>query len=177
MHICEIHEVKPEFLDIDLSGFDILTFDDGLASQYHNAKHFAQFKKRMIFFISPKIVNPGITQDSSPVHCADAHDRFFNNNDSTPYMTWEQIQELSEEFEIGGHSYSHPFLENLPVLKQIPIALDETSKMLASFKEHGINIRSFCYPYNYKAPGYRVALQKNGISELFGPGRTPIETL
>ena len=53
-----IHEITPEVLQKDLSGFDIITFDDGLYTQYLNHKHFAKFNKKMIFFISTSIIRP-----------------------------------------------------------------------------------------------------------------------
>lgn len=179
MKICEIHEVRPEFLDIDLSDFDILTFDDGLVSQYWQYKHFLQFKKPMIFFISTGIVNVTGCQCPDILNCAEAHARFFSGGDTSPYMTWEQIKEIAGTAgcEIGGHSHSHPDLQDLPVLQQVDRAMQETKKMVDTFAAHRMQIQSFCYPYNYAAPGYKFCLFKAGIKNLYGAGRIPIETL
>lgn len=176
--ICEIHEIRPEFLNIDLSDFDVLTFDDGLYTQYLNIEHFLKFKKRIILFISTAIVNIDGVQLSDVVHCADAHNLFFHKRELKNYMTWEQIKELaSMGCEIGGHSHTHPNIEGMPVLEQIPIATREVAYMMKTFNSHGIKIKSFCYPYNYRAPGYKFALMKCGVTELFGPNRIPIESL
>lgn len=177
--ICEIHEIRPEFLGLDLSDFDVLTFDDGLVSQYWNYKHFLRFKKPMIFFISTGIVNTSGNQCPDVLHCADAHTRFFKGGDTSPYMTWDQIKEIASTpgCEIGGHSHLHPNLQGLDVLKQVDRAMIETKQMLQTFEQHGIEVKSFCYPYNYPAPGYKFCLFKAGVTRLYGAGRVPIETL
>ena len=40
LRILEIHQVYKEIEDLDLSNFDIFTFDDGLYSQYKNIEIF-----------------------------------------------------------------------------------------------------------------------------------------
>lgn len=179
MRICEIHEIKPEFLDVDLSDFDLLTFDDALVSQYWNYKHFLKFKKPMIFFVSTGIVNTSGNQCPDVLHCAEAHRRFFNGGDLSPYMTWEQIKEIAATSgcEIGGHSHLHPNLQELPVLEQVDRAMQETKRMLETFRGQNISINSFCYPYNYAAPGYKFCLFKANVKNLYGAGRVPIEHL
>ena len=178
MKICEIHEILPEYLEVDLSDFDILTFDDGLYTQYIYHEHFMQFGKPMYFFISPGIVcYDEYLQTSRPIHCADAHNEFFTNKTTWPYMTWKQIRELSRKCIVGGHSFDHPDLSNLKPVQQITKAIDQCEKMLKMFEKYRIKIHSFCYPYNDIIPGYKGYLEQHGVHEFFGPDRIPIESI
>lgn len=150
-----IHEVEPWMLDmdLDLSEFDVITFDDGLKSQYLNYEHFARYGKPMIFFV---INNP---------------------KDDREYMSWDEIEELHGLYEIGGHSYSHPDLRNMPLELQYMTVKEEAINMLNDFKQRGIEIKSFCFPFNHEALGYKTILSKFGIENFYGGERTPIEDL
>lgn len=175
--ILEIHEIRPEFLDLDLSGFDIFTFDDGLYTQYQYHEYFAGFGKQMIFFISTDIICPDLkTQNTELISCYNAHELYFKNQDKSHYMTIDQIKELSKHYTIGGHTHTHPNLKTLSKVKQIKCAIEESKIMMSKFGEMGVKITDFCYPYNDIIEGYRYTLSQMGIVNFYGPNRIPIES-
>ena len=93
-NIVMIHEVTDDVLNVNLSNFDILTFDDGLYTQYIHLNHFLQYNKPMYFFISTGIVCPdNVIQSTEPIHCEDAHEKSRNGNLEN-YMNWKQIQTI-----------------------------------------------------------------------------------
>lgn len=174
-----IHEVHDWMLELDLSDFDIITFDDGLYSQYRNYKHFLKFNKPMYFFISTGIVNYFEEQLPEVVSSSTAHEDWRKNISKKYFMTWLQIKEIqsNELCNIGGHGCYHHDLRNTTVEKQIRTSRSECINMLDDFKDHGIKIDSFCFPYNFDAYGWRTYLEKVGVTKFFGSERTPIETL
>lgn len=177
MRILEIHEVHDWMLEMDLSGFDFITFDDGLYSQYKNYKHFLKYQVPLYFFISTGIVCEG-EQDKTVISCDEAHE-FAKKYDNRYYMTWDQIKEINSNYHcfIGGHSHSHPRLSGLKLKEQYEIAKQEVHTMQEEFKKHGINVYRFCYPYNEEIIGYKSELKKYGIFDLFGKDRIAIEEL
>ena len=180
LKIIMIHEVHPWMLDLDLSEFDIITFDDGLYSQYRAYKHFLKFDKPLYFFISTDIVCPKKTkQNKDIVSCSESHKRFFENGDLSNYMKWSQIKEIynTKNCYIGGHSNSHQRIKSLPLKEQSEIALNDVFIMISKFRENEIEISTFCYPYNEEILGYNASLKKFGIFSFFGKNRTPIEEL
>lgn len=174
--ILEIHEITPRILNCDLSDprVEMLTFDDGLYTQFLNYRHFLQFKKPMIFFISPAIVAQGF-QNPDPIECWKAHEIFFQTGKTDYYMSWENIQELSEVAEIGGHTFNHPNLRGLKLTEQLKKASEQVNLMMQAFKDHSIEIKSFAYPYDYEFFGFKFLLKKFGIERLFGESRTTVE--
>jgi len=175
--ILEIHEITPEILDCDLSSPEIetITFDDGLYTQFLNYKHFLQFKKPMYFFVSPAIVATG-SQDPTLIECWRAHEIFFKTGKTAHYMSWDNIKEISEVANIGGHTFSHPNLRDLKLTQQLKIAKEQVELMMQAFAEHNIKIESFAYPYDYEFFGFKFLLGKYGIKKLFGETRTTIES-
>lgn len=174
MKIAEIHEFKESYYNINFSQFDVLTFDDGLYSQFQHLDFFESFNKPLIFFISTGIVSNGIQSDKA-THCADAHLKARQNN-FEDYMTWQQIEELASKHEVGGHSHTHPDLSKLKFVQQTQAAKKEIDEMMHSFKEHGITISKFCFPYNDRIVGYAHYLKQYGITDLYGDGRISIES-
>lgn len=175
MKILECHEI-PKDIDLDdynLEDYDVFTFDDGLYSQYLNVEKFLKYNKPMYFFISTGIVHSNNSEQIEFVNCLTAHNNFFKNKDTRPYMTWEQIKELSKlkNVFIGGHTHFHPFLEKFHEVKRMKIALKEIELMLKTFSEHNLEISSFCFPYNFDYFLYRKILKN---FKFFGPGRIPI---
>lgn len=180
MKVLQIHEVKDWMLKLDLSDFDILTFDDGLFSQYIHHEHFSKFGKPMYFFITSGIVcDDARQQPLCAISCDEAHEEYFRYGSKIYYMTWDQIKEINSKtnYFIGGHSHTHPILRGMPIQIQKAIAEEESINMLNEFKNQGIAIHSFCYPYNFEALGYKYYLSKFGINKFFGKERTPIEEL
>lgn len=174
-----IHEVTPEILELDLSDFVCITFDDGLYSQYLHYNHFMKFNKPMYFFISTGIVCEAVRQQNPEViSCSDAHDEFFKTGSKRNYMNWEQIHELKDAgCIIGGHTHTHPRLKDKPIREIAPLVGDEVNKMMDEFETQGIEINSFCYPYNEEVFGYMTFLKKRGVTEFFSHSRVPVESL
>jgi hypothetical protein len=178
--ILMIHEIRPWMLDLDLSDFDILTFDDGLYSQYVYYKHFLKYDKPMMFFISTGIICPeNVQQNEDFPICSDAHQLFFKNGISNNYMKWSQIKEISstDGCEIGGHSHNHKRLRHIKIKPLYDILKYEINTMMTSFSEQGISIDSFCFPYNEDYIFYKLLLEEVGIKTFFGAERIDIETL
>ena len=146
-----LHHIHDWMLDLDCSEFDILTFDDGLESQYKYHEHFNKFKKPMYFFISTSMPDTG------------------------HHMSWKAVKELSELYNVGGHSHNHPDLRNTKITSQLETVKNECQMMMAEFEKHEIKIDSFCFPYNYEALGYRSILKSYGIEKFFGSERIDVD--
>ena len=175
-----IHDVQPWMLDLDLSNFDVLTFDDGLYSQYNNLEHFLKFGKRMYFFICTGCICPEETKQNNEVLSSKyAHELFFDYGDKTNYMKWSQIHEINKlkNCYIGGHSHYHPYLNNNKLIDQSLIVKSDVEMMLKEFKQQDIKIDSFCYPYNFESFAWAAYCVPNKINTFFGKERTPIEDL
>jgi peptidoglycan/xylan/chitin deacetylase (PgdA/CDA1 family) len=180
MNTLMIHEVNDWMLDLDLSSFDVLTFDDGLYSQYKNIDHFKKFNKRMYFFICTGSVCPEETfQNKEVISCDKAHELFFDYSDRTNYMKWSQIKEIynTENCFIGGHSHYHPYLNNNKLIDQSSIVKSDVEMMMNEFKQQDIKINSFCYPYNFESYAWSAWLAEHKVFTFFGKERTPIEDL
>jgi hypothetical protein len=173
-----IHEVEDWMLGIDLSEYDVITFDDGLYSQYKHYKHFLQFSKPLYFFISTDIVcHKDVEQDESVVPCREAHER-YRRGDITSYMTWEQIKTLQYKgCIIGGHGHTHMrFKSSVKGIQKIYWKIKgECKTMMDTFNQQGISINSFCFPYNEDVFGYRPTLKEYGVKDFFGNERIQIE--
>ena len=74
-------------------------------------------------------------------------------NPERPVMEFGQIRELSQRFEIGGHTYHHAGLKSLPPEKAWA-EINDGKKWLESLLGH--SVVSFCYPqgkFNRSTPG------------------------
>lgn len=174
-----IHECRPSFLNLPLENY-ILTFDDGLYSQFIFYQEIKQLKTKKIFFISTDIICQGHQSQEFPT-CGEAHLKAFSGN-KEDYMNLEQIKILTEDpwVTIGAHSHSHTRLSNFNSLAEKAKHIKEdTETMLLWFEENlGFKPTSFCFPYNENLDGlYSGLLRKYGFTEFYGSERTPIETL
>ena len=179
MQILMIHECDDRFLELDLSNY-LLTFDDGLYTQYNFYKKIKHLPNKKIFFISTNIICNG-TQSTEYISCRDAHQKAFDGNNEN-YMTIDQIRTLMKDplVEIGGHSHSHTRLKNFnSLLEKVEYIKQDTSTMLEWFLEN-LNLvpKSFCFPYNDSLDGfYKGLVEREGITTFYGKERIPIETL
>ena len=174
--ILMIHEVEDWMLDLDLSEYDIFTFDDGLLSQYKHYTHFLSYGKPMYFFISTDMVCPkSQKQETKTVSCFEALRR-YENGDRSCYMTWEQIKEIQKtpNCYIGGHGHKHLRLKKDSIKKTYWKVKKDCMEMYDAFKKHDITINSFCFPHNEDVFGYRPTLKEYGIEYFFGRERIPI---
>lgn len=175
-----IHEFKKEMLDLNLEDY-ILTFDDGLYTQYLFLEELKQIDTKKIFFISTDIICPENEQQIGDfITCREAHQNYFTKNKTAYYMKWSQIKEINEDQNciIGGHSHFHKNLKDVNAIKELFDHLThDTEIMLKNFQENSIKIEDFCFPYNYEAPLYRAILEKSGIENFYGKERIAIEDL
>jgi peptidoglycan/xylan/chitin deacetylase (PgdA/CDA1 family) len=178
--ILEIHEWKPEFENLPLENY-ILTFDDGLYSQYKAKDFLASLNTPKIFFISTDIIRPKYQEPSDEIiFCATAHKKAFSENNKENYMNWSEIEELSQlnNFEIGGHSHYHRLYSYSPLKDLYANLIDDTERMLNNFRNNKIKITKFCFPYNENYNSlYNGILIKQELLDFYGKERIPIEKL
>lgn len=171
-----IHEIEPWMLDLDLSEYDEITFDDGLFTQYQHYKHFLKFNKPLVFFISTNIICHD-KQNKNFITSSQAHELFFKNNDTSYFMTWEQIKEiyLTANCYIGGHSHNHFRYDNLNIRDLYFQLKTDTENMIQEFKKQNIKISKFCFPYNKEYPLYKYILTDLDIKEFYSNERIDIK--
>lgn len=174
-----IHEIQESYLDLPLEEY-VLTFDDGLYTQYKYWDYLKQLKTEKIFFISSGIVCIE-NQTTEFVGCVTAHKKAQEGNYEN-YMTVEQIQELQSDplTVIGGHSHSHVRLNTFSSLfERVGYIVQDTEQMIKWFEQTLAQFPShFCFPYNEDMDGlYSALLKKQGITHLYGSERIPIERL
>mgnify|MGYP003624207817 FL=1 len=170
-----IHEFKEEYFDIPLDKY-ILTFDDGLYTQYKFIDELKKINTEKIFFISSNIICPeDKDQDDNFIKCIDAHKKAFNN-DFTNYMKWSQIKKIDslDNCFIGCHSHFHQ-LKTASCVECI--ILDNRLMMFDFIKNLGYVPRKFCFPYNYQTPLYKEILSLKGFKSFYGNERIDINTL
>jgi len=179
MNILMIHEVEPWMFDLDYTRYDVITFDDGLYTQYLHREFFQSLEIPLVYFISTGVVcTSGIEQNEQNVQVVQselAH-RQAGDGDLSAFMTWAQIKELykAPDSFIGGHSHTHPDLSGLRMIERVQVAKHEVQNMIATFEMQKIRTKMFAYPYNSDLVEYRSALP--GF-QFFGPERIDIRSL
>jgi peptidoglycan/xylan/chitin deacetylase (PgdA/CDA1 family) len=174
-----IHEALPEFTQVNLEDY-VLTFDDGLYSQYVFYNEIKHINTPKIFFISSGIICSD-NQSTEFITCRDAHQKAFKGNYEN-YMTVEQIKYLMEDplVTIGAHSHSHTRLSLFKTLaEKVAYIKSDAEKTVAWFESNlGFKPTSFCFPYNEDLDGlYKGLLTRYGFTDFYGSGRIPIEML
>jgi hypothetical protein len=174
-----IHEVREWMFDLPLEKY-VLTFDDGLYSQYYYFDHFKKIPTEKIYFISSNIICTGQQSTEFPC-CKVAHEKAFAGN-KEDYMTIDQIKELMEDplVIIGGHSHDHNRVGKFEkVMKKLQHIKSDTELMIAWFEKNlGFCPTHFCYPYNDSYSGlYPAVLKYYNFTHFYGHERTPVETL
>ncbi len=109
-----IHNIRKEFFDLDLSGYE-LTFDDGLYSQYYYLPLFEKIDVPRVYFVSTGFVRPGkrrgffegryLPYRKSRDYMYDA----FVENKFDEFMTVEELKVVAggRNARIGAHSHYH----------------------------------------------------------------------
>ena len=174
--ILMIHEMREEFFDLPLHDY-ILTFDDGLYSQYYYFDRIKNIDTEKIFFISTDIVAPASAVQSTKFpKCSEAHDKYFNDQNSEDYMTWSQIREIASTDNccIGGHSHAHQRL-SMTVLRTL---IKDIKSMCREFNDQlGYCPTKFCFPYNESSPVYEKLLSKYGFRDFYSDERVDVYDL
>lgn len=171
--ILMIHEITEDLFRIDLEKY-ILTFDDGLYSQYlYFDSHIKHLDTEKIFFISTGIIG-GQHQNISSISSITAHQKAFLGN-TEDFMTLEQIQYLANQPQviIGGHSHSHIRLNQFTDKKSMIDHIKQDTEIMLEWFKVNMNYRPehFCFPYNEDPYNlYRAVLKRYGFRYYFGQG-------
>ena len=174
-----IHEIRDWMLELPLHEY-ILSFDDGLYSQYYYLDKFKAIKTEKIFFVSTNIIcKENELQSLEFPSCDEAHEDFFSNGNIKNYIKWSQVKEIynTPNCFVGGHSHNHNVYGNIMVKDLYRELLDDTIKMINEFEQREISISKFCYPYNEQYVLYEPILKKYNITDFYGKERIAIETL
>jgi hypothetical protein len=170
-----IHELHGKHFDLPLENY-ILTFDDGLASQYAYIKELEKINTTKIFFISSEIVCPEDGyQDTLCISCVDSHNSAFAGHFHN-YMKWSQIQHINETPNciVGCHSHSHIY----NIVSDTRTMIRDTREMSRVFKHKlGHLPKHFCFPYNIESQTYRCILHSYGFRYFYGSERINIDDL
>jgi len=175
-----IHEIKEDYFKLPLANY-VLTFDDGLYSQFYYLKEFERIKTEKIFFISTGIICKEI-QSAKFITCQEAHRKFFEEGRTEDYLTLDQLLELKHTsgFEIGGHGHRHlDFREINDNIVNVLLKLKRDTEDMQNFFSKDLKIRptKFCFPYNKEVFGYRRMLKNNGFTDFYGSERIDINSL
>ena len=169
-----IHELSQEMFELPLEDY-ILTFDDGLYTQYKYLEQLKVLNTPKIFFVSSNLVRPlEMAPSDEFIACGKAHKKAFDGsleNNLENYMSWEEILEIhnTENCEIGGHGHDHLKLWDIKSTRDRYNAIaTDTKAMVKTFKTKGIKLESFCFPYNYEDPLLSGVIKRNGINNIFG---------
>jgi len=177
-----IHEFKEVFLNLNLDNY-ILSFDDGLISQYTFLPEILKIKTPKFFNISTGVVCPSNVNPSFKfISCYDARKKALNGNFEN-YMTWEMIKFIHNKSNctIAGHSHSHTNLNIFKTLyDKIEYIKEDSKQMFEKFEKHlNYKPKVFCFPFNDDFKGfYKNILNNNyNINKFLGKERIEIEDL
>ncbi|SBT88090.1 Peptidoglycan/xylan/chitin deacetylase, PgdA/CDA1 family [Streptomyces sp. DI166] len=83
-------------------------------------------------------------------------------------LDWDEVRELAAEgAEIGGHSHTHPQLDQLPD-DRLRYELEHCRELVA--EQLGIRPVSFAYPYGYSDRRVRRAVRSAGFAQALAVG-------
>ncbi len=114
MQYLMIHDMRPEYFDLDLKKYG-LTFDDGLFSQYYYFPLLKSHPGKLIYFITTSFIKPGkargmyVGKTLSPLKSKKYMHRTFIEGKFDHFMTTEEVQQLSSQphVHVGVHSHFH----------------------------------------------------------------------
>lgn len=172
-NVLMIHEVDECIFKKPLDQY-ILTFDDGLYSQYKLFHKIKQIPTVKIFFISTGIVaDESVEQNKCCVPSSQAHEMFFQHDDASCFMKWSQIEQIANTpgCYIGGHSHYHHRGAKMCDL------IHDTKKMCEELLNHQIETNKFCFPYNKEHSFYKALLINHGFTDFYSAERHDIDDL
>jgi hypothetical protein len=174
-----IHTVTEEIFTLPLDRY-VLTFDDGLYSQFFYYPRFRDIPTPKIYFISTGILCTGTQSTVFPPSNV-AHDKARAGN-MEDFMTVDQVQELSLDpwVTIGGHSHSHERASSLGSLAERVAFITHDFSMMKEWFSQNLDYMptAFCYPYNDDCSGiYTILAKREGFTSLYGRERIRVEQL
>jgi len=181
-----IHEIVYDLFQLPLQDY-ILTFDDGLFSQYHFSPLLKKIDTRKILFVSGKYVcrsnqrrqtYPAFYYSTTPEDARKSFDKSSGFVDHH-YMTISEINYMRGlGFEIGGHGYNHIRDYSKKIEKRVEEMTDDVEKMIGWMESmFGITPKSYCFPFNKEPDLLREILKRKGIEEFFGAERIDVNEL
>ncbi|MBC6459320.1 polysaccharide deacetylase family protein [Actinomadura sp. HBU206391] len=125
----------------------VITFDDGYADFHERALPVLEH----LGFTATVFVTTGWLADAGPDAAGRPLDRTLN---------WSQTREAAAHgIEIGGHSHSHPQLDQLPGGS----LRDELIRSRGLLEDRlGVQVRAMAYPYGYSSARVRQAVLHTG---------------
>jgi hypothetical protein len=184
-NILELHEINFNILQkikndkINGISYQVITFDDGLYSQYY---YYNQLREifpytTFIYFISTDIINQDADNTIIDIDCRMAHIRYFDKGDCSAYMTITQIKNLADSRNciIGGHGHKHyfPSIGKHGLKKDYQNWKDDFHSMERWFKDNNLELDYYCCPYNIKKDLYLLGIEFKGV--VFAGNRTKID--
>lgn len=118
------------------------SFDDATIQDIRLAELMKKYDIETIFYwpVKPELCNEPIGRVSLQPH---------------------HMDQISQEFEIGSHTISHPLLTRIPI-EDARTEIIESRQMLQD--RFGQDIESFCYPRGYSNPEIQEAVVEAGYS-------------
>lgn len=181
-----IHEIKYDLFQLPLQDY-ILTFDDGLFSQYYFSPLLKNINTRKILFISGKYVcrynekRPTYPTFYYSTTAEDARKCFDKSKGIVDhhYMTIPEIKHMKGlGFEIGGHGYDHIKTYSKKIEKRVEEMTDDTEKMIYWMQNIlGVEPKSYCFPFNIEHDFLKEILRRKGIEEFYGKERIDVNEL
>ena len=181
-----IHEVTEEILSLPLENY-ILTFDDGLYSQFYYWDEIRRLNTEKIFFISTGFLRPYRNDKNENLTAVEAR-KMGEDGDLSGYISVEEANWMLDRFaKMGGHGHKHIDVRNTKHYRNLPKTskalkiekfMIDTERMLFRFY-HWFNHhpRIYCFPFNHEEDWMRGILRKYGFKEFYGSERIPVEEL
>lgn len=142
----------------------LLTFDDGLKSNYLFAKEIlSELSIKSIFFIPVRFMTLKSKEDQTNFilnnFCAGNKKSIYYNSIKNKYsMSWENLTELiNDGHTIGSHSFNHINIKKIKTEKDLEYEIINSSKFLE--KKLNIKINHFSFPIGtFKAVSHKSFL-------------------
>lgn len=186
METLMIHEVTEDILKLDLSKY-ILTFDDGLYSQFFYWNLLKDIPTTKIFFIPSGAIRledtcrPQFSGDhlESPT-CVEAMAKWFEEGDLEDYMTLGELKKMKEDGAIiGAHGHNHIKTYNDCFIQRLEEFRVDNQTMSSWFKDNlGEVPKHYCFPFNSEHKTQRAVIHvETKITEFFGKERKDVMEL
>lgn len=181
-----IHEVNKNILQLDLSKY-ILTFDDGLYSQFFYWNLIKEIDTPKIFFIPTGAIlledhcRPQFSGEflEFPT-CYTAMQKWFDDNNREDYMTLGELKKMIEQGAvIGAHGHMHLkeydscFIHRLEQFRKDNQDMSNWFKNVLKYSP-----KDYCFPFNKEYPVQRAVVNvEMDIFNFYGKERKDVAGL